>query len=275
MGKYERGHGPCGDHGGSYASQITAEGPCPPGHHHRSILPSATWPPSRKMLRMARRGCWRCWLRWPIRGGRLLAGLAALGIEMADVGQQLGGELAARLGNRARWPDLVQEPAGLACADLVWPPPGISSHSTACSRQTAWLRARDRSRCLWPVPSGRGRGHRRSLPAGWCTTAPPPPPTGHRSGRSCRYSRCAASACSTTSLKRFRLALVIDRRECRHPGTPAALTLRSQGSSSRPALAKGSRSAHGKRGRRAELEACHDGRPDFTGHSTSNASSPN
>ena len=26
-------------------------------------------------------------------------------------------------------------------------PPGISSHSSACSRQTAWLRARDRSRC--------------------------------------------------------------------------------------------------------------------------------
>jgi hypothetical protein len=58
------------------------------------------------------------------RGGQLLPGLAPLGIQVADVGQQLGGELAARLGNSARWPDLAEEPGGLACGDPIWHPAG-------------------------------------------------------------------------------------------------------------------------------------------------------
>jgi hypothetical protein len=52
-------------------------------------------------------------------GGQPRAGLAAAGIEVADVGQQLGGDLAARLGHRPRWADLAQQPSGLACGDLV------------------------------------------------------------------------------------------------------------------------------------------------------------
>ena len=54
----------------------------------------------------------------PGRGGQRLAGFAPLGIQAADAGQQLGGELAARLGNSARWPDLAEEPGGPACGDL-------------------------------------------------------------------------------------------------------------------------------------------------------------
>jgi hypothetical protein len=81
------------------------------------------------------------------RGGQLRAGVAPPGIEVADAGQQLSGELTPRLGNRLRWADLVQEPGGLACGVSSGTPPGISSHNSACSRQTAWLRARDRSRC--------------------------------------------------------------------------------------------------------------------------------
>jgi hypothetical protein len=41
------------------------------------------------------------------------------GIEVADVGQQFGGDLAARLGHRPRWADLAQQPGGLACGDLI------------------------------------------------------------------------------------------------------------------------------------------------------------
>jgi hypothetical protein len=40
-------------------------------------------------------------------------------IEVADVSQQPGGELAARLGDRLRWADLAEEPGGLAGGDLV------------------------------------------------------------------------------------------------------------------------------------------------------------
>ena len=82
----------------------------------------------------------------PDRSGQLLLDLAPPGVQVADVGQQLGGELAARLGHRA---------GRATCSRILsaWPavissgtPPGISSHSTAWSRQTTWLRVRERSR---------------------------------------------------------------------------------------------------------------------------------
>ena len=40
-----------------------------------------------------------------------------------------------------------EQPGGLSCGDLLGTPPGTSSHSTACSRQTTWVRVRPRSRC--------------------------------------------------------------------------------------------------------------------------------
>jgi hypothetical protein len=43
---------------------------------------------------------------------------------MADVGQQLGGELAARLGDRTRWPDLTDDLGCVACGDLIGHPAG-------------------------------------------------------------------------------------------------------------------------------------------------------
>ena len=71
------------------------------------------------------------------RGGQLLADLAPLGVQVAEVGQQLGGELAARLGNRTGRGHFSPPPP---------PPPLFFSHSTASSRQTTWLRVRERSR---------------------------------------------------------------------------------------------------------------------------------
>ena len=77
------------------------------------------------------------------RGGRLLAGLAPLGVQVADAGQQLGGELAARLGHRAGQGRLPADPGGLPRGDLVRYPTGISSPSTARSRPATWLRVRE------------------------------------------------------------------------------------------------------------------------------------
>jgi hypothetical protein len=43
---------------------------------------------------------------------------------VADVGQQLGGEVAARLGGRARRRDPAEDPGCVACGDLVRDPAG-------------------------------------------------------------------------------------------------------------------------------------------------------
>ena len=58
------------------------------------------------------------------RGGQLLLDLAPLGVQVADVGQQLGGELAARLGHRTSRGHLLEDPGSLACGDLVRYPAG-------------------------------------------------------------------------------------------------------------------------------------------------------
>ena len=59
------------------------------------------------------------------RGGQLLADLAPLGVQVADAGQQLGGEgLAACLGHRTGRGHLPADPGGLACGDLVRYPAG-------------------------------------------------------------------------------------------------------------------------------------------------------
>src|SRR5690349_22474604 len=83
------------------------------------------------------------------RGGQLLLDLAPLGVQVADAGQQFGGELPARLGGRARWPNLAEDPGCTACGDLVRDPAGHQIAEHGVQRQAAWLRARDRSRCLF------------------------------------------------------------------------------------------------------------------------------
>ena len=40
---------------------IIPEGPCPPCHHHRFILSSATLLTSQMLLPKIRPACWRCW----------------------------------------------------------------------------------------------------------------------------------------------------------------------------------------------------------------------
>jgi hypothetical protein len=42
----------------------------------------------------------------------------SLGVEAAEVGQELGGQPASRLGSRARWGDPLEDPGGLPGADL-------------------------------------------------------------------------------------------------------------------------------------------------------------
>ena len=76
-------------------------------------------------------------------------------------------------------------------------PPGTRSHSTACSRQATWLRARPGPGAASTTPSAPPGSPRRSL-AGWPSTAAPrPPPTRHRSGRSYSCHQPAAAAPGT------------------------------------------------------------------------------
>jgi hypothetical protein len=69
--------------------------------------------------------------RGPDRGGQLLVGLAQLGVQAAEVGQELGGQLAARLGSWARGGDLLEDPGGLPGADL---PADAAGHQVAQHR---------------------------------------------------------------------------------------------------------------------------------------------
>ena len=75
----------------------------------------------------------------------LLAGLADLGIDAAQAGGVLGGELPACGGNGPGRGDRFQDPPGLACGDLFRDPAGDQLRSTACSRQATWVRERPRS----------------------------------------------------------------------------------------------------------------------------------
>jgi len=69
--------------------------------------------------------------RGPDRCGQLLAGLAQLGVQPAQVGQELGGQLAACRGSRARGGDLPADPGGLPGADL---PADAAGHQVAQHR---------------------------------------------------------------------------------------------------------------------------------------------
>ena len=45
--------------------------------------------------------------------GQLLVGVAQLGVEATEVGQELAAQLAAGLDDRIRWPDLLEDAGGL------------------------------------------------------------------------------------------------------------------------------------------------------------------
>ena len=53
------------------------------------------------------------------RGGQLLAGAAQLGVQAAQVGQELAGELGASPGHGTGRRGLLQEPGSLSCGDLL------------------------------------------------------------------------------------------------------------------------------------------------------------
>jgi len=58
----------------------------------------------------------------PDHEGQLLLRLAQLGIQAAQVGGELGGELAAGPGDRAGRRDLLQDAGGVSCGDLLGGP---------------------------------------------------------------------------------------------------------------------------------------------------------
>jgi hypothetical protein len=84
--------------------------------------------------------------RCPDRHDETLLGVAYLGIDAAQVIEEVGGELAAVDPHGSGRLDLLQDMSCLSCDYLFAMPPGISSQSTACSRQATWVRARPRSR---------------------------------------------------------------------------------------------------------------------------------
>jgi hypothetical protein len=83
------------------------------------------------------------------RGHRLRGaafGVPALLINAVQVGDQFPGELEFRLRDRGIGDDAVEELDRLARSHvLASSPPGTSSHSTAWTRHTAWVRSRPRS----------------------------------------------------------------------------------------------------------------------------------
>src|SRR5262249_27780162 len=100
--------------------------------------------------------------------------LAQLGIEAAEAGEELAGQLTARRGDRIRGADLPEEAGGLPGADLLADAAGHQRRGTAGSRQQAWLRNRARSRCrfaqtfrtAWSsAGTGRGAGDRSAAAA--------------------------------------------------------------------------------------------------------------
>jgi hypothetical protein len=58
------------------------------------------------------------------RHGQFLVGVAQLGIQAADVGEELGGQLAAGVGDRIRWPQLWSAGFEGRCGLTGGPAPG-------------------------------------------------------------------------------------------------------------------------------------------------------
>jgi len=128
------------------------------------------------------------------RSGQLLVALAQLGVQAADVGQELGGQVASRLGSRARGGDLLEDPGGRPGADL---PADAAGHQAAAPRAAGNRpgygpgRGRD---AVSPRSSALRRGRRRPPDARPSTAVRRPPPSRRHSGRSCWCSRTAAAA---------------------------------------------------------------------------------
>ena len=127
-------------------------------------------------------------------GGQLRVGLAQLGVQAAEVGQELGGQLAACLGSWARGGDLLEDPGGLPGADL---PADAAGHQPAAPRAAGSRPGYGPGPghgAVWTRSSAPPRGPRRPPDARPSTAAPRPPPSGRHPGRSCWCSRTAAAA---------------------------------------------------------------------------------
>jgi hypothetical protein len=95
------------------------------------------------------------------RGGQLLAGVAQLGVEVAQVGQELSGELGAGLGDGTGRRDPLQDPGSLSCGDLLRATAGdqVAQHGVQPAGGSA-------SCTNWPRRA-------RSWPASTTTSLPP------------------------------------------------------------------------------------------------------
>jgi hypothetical protein len=118
------------------------------------------------------------------RRGELGLGLAPLGVQVPKAGQQLGSELPARPGGRARWPELIQDSFGPGCGDLVWDAAGDQAAAPRAAGKRPGCGPGTGHDGVWPRPSAPRRGPQRSLGAGPWTAAPRPRPTARHSGRS-------------------------------------------------------------------------------------------
>jgi hypothetical protein len=78
------------------------------------------------------------------------------GVQGADVGEQVPGDLDPDLADVIGRPDLCEQAWALFADSSRRTPPGVSSASSRCCRQTAWVR--------WLVSSSR-RSHSSSSPA--------------------------------------------------------------------------------------------------------------
>jgi hypothetical protein len=115
-----------------------------------------------------------------------LFGLGHLGVDAAQVGQEVGGELVAGLGDRSGGLQAGQGADGLSCGtSLLGCPPATWSHSTERRRHTTWVRRlpRSRRRLDHSLSTAAGLGQRRG--AGPWIAERPRPPSGRRWGRSC------------------------------------------------------------------------------------------
>jgi hypothetical protein len=103
--------------------------------------------------------------RGPDRGGELLLRLAELVVEVAQVGEELGGELGAGHRNGTRWCEVLQDPGGLSRVDLF----------RVAARDQFAEHGVEQARDLIAVATVEPREHQRSTDQQACL--PPLPPT--------------------------------------------------------------------------------------------------
>jgi hypothetical protein len=128
------------------------------------------------------------------RRGQLLVGLAQLGIEAADVGEELGGQLAAGLGNSVRGGGLLQDSGSLSCRDLLRMTAGDQAAAPRAAGRRPGYGPGPGPGAVSPRSSAPRHDPRRAPGAGLGTAAPRPPPRRRHPGHSCSCPRPAAAA---------------------------------------------------------------------------------